>query len=82
MVHGCFWHRHKRCQFAYTPKSRVEFWQAKFKANVSRDEKVKGQLEQLGWRVIVVWACELREPVQLCKRLETLLRKNGCGIEQ
>ncbi|MFV0409489.1 MAG: very short patch repair endonuclease, partial [Paracoccus sp. (in: a-proteobacteria)] len=38
-VHGCFWHRHPDCRFAYTPKSRVAFWQAKFDGNVARDQR-------------------------------------------
>jgi DNA mismatch endonuclease (patch repair protein) len=57
-VHGCFWHRHKHCQFTTTPKTRPEFWQAKFTANVKRDAVVKDRLEAMGWRVLVVWACQ------------------------
>jgi DNA mismatch endonuclease, patch repair protein len=62
-VHGCFWHRHKRCQFAYMPKSRVTFWQDKFDANVSRDQRAQDTLRRLGWTVIIVWECELRRDV-------------------
>src|SRR5579871_5449972 len=51
-VHGCFWHRHKRCSLAYTPKSRVKFWQSKFGANVIRDRKVGRQLRQAGWAIV------------------------------
>lgn len=57
-VHGCFWHRHKDCQFSTIPKTRPEFWQAKFKANVKRDVAVKERLEAMEWRVLVVWACQ------------------------
>src|SRR5690606_3320730 len=57
-VHGCFWHRHKGCRFATTPKTRPEFWQAKFTANVKRDALVTERLEASGWRVLVVWACQ------------------------
>ena len=57
-VHGCFWHRHSRCKFAYTPKSRVEFWEAKFEQNIERDNKSKRELKKAGWRVIVVWECQ------------------------
>ncbi|OVE74870.1 very short patch repair endonuclease [archaeon D22] len=60
-VHGCFWHRHKGCKFAYKPKSRVEFWEAKFKNNLLRDEAVMTQLLRGGWKVIVVWECEIRK---------------------
>jgi len=71
-VHGCFWHRHKGCRYAYTPKSRTDFWLKKLESNVTRDQLVKADLEQLGWRVITVWECELREPVQLADRLKEI----------
>lgn len=60
-VHGCFWHRHEDCQYAYTPKSRVEFWEEKFKKNIERDNRNRTDLEALGWKVLVVWACELSD---------------------
>ena len=59
-VHGCYWHRHGGCRFAYTPKSRVEFWTKKFKENVKRDRKNLAALEGLGWKISVIWECELR----------------------
>ena len=58
-VHGCFWHRHPGCTKAYTPKSRIHFWQSKFDQNVKRDVAVKDQLERLGWNVVVVWECQI-----------------------
>lgn len=58
-VHGCFWHRHRNCRFAYTPKSRRAFWLGKFKANVARDAAVRKALEAGGWRVMTIWECEL-----------------------
>lgn len=64
-VHGCFWHRHKDCRFAYTPKSRTDFWLKKLESNVLRDIKVKSDLETLGWRVITIWECELQDMDQL-----------------
>lgn len=60
-VHGCFWHRHAGCSYAYTPKSRVEFWREKFSANVRRDAEVQSRLRSAGWRVAVVWECALRD---------------------
>lgn len=59
LVHGCFWHRHAGCDIATTPKSNTPFWQAKFDRNVRRDQKNAAALEGLGWRVIVIWECEL-----------------------
>ena len=58
-VHGCFWHRHKDCRLTTTPKSRHDFWQAKFAANVKRDELVTERLKASGWRVLVVWTCQI-----------------------
>src|SRR5689334_12993176 len=69
-VHGCFWHRHPGCQFAYTPKSNARFWSAKFDANVRRDKLTKSVLRKAGWRVLVVWECEVHE-----KSLCNLIRK-------
>lgn len=58
-VHGCFWHRHKGCRYAYSPKSRKAFWKAKFKDNINRFLKVKKELEKAGWRVVVIWECQI-----------------------
>jgi len=65
-VNGCFWHRHEGCKTATMPKSNVEFWQAKFARNVARDQKEHAALEAAGWRVIVLWECEVK------KRLDNL----------
>jgi len=62
-VHGCFWHQHKGCAVASNPGTRKTFWQAKFKANVARDRRNWKQLEKQGWRVMVVWECDVtRDP--------------------
>lgn len=68
-VHGCFWHRHHNCKLAYTPKSRTEFWTAKFARNVERDLEVRRELRKLGWKVVVVWECELENPQTLRRNL-------------
>lgn len=60
-VHGCFWHRHHGCRFATTPTSNAKFWTKKFADNVRRDAHVQQQLARLGWRVLVIWSCELNE---------------------
>lgn len=59
-VNGCFWHRHPSCKFAYTPKSRVEFWQKKFDDNVRRDSAVKAELLEHGIKLLTVWECAIR----------------------
>lgn len=57
-VHGCFWHSHEGCRFAYKPKSNVEFWESKLRKNRERDIRAKGELECMGWDVLVIWECE------------------------
>lgn len=69
LVHGCFWHRHAGCKFAYKPKSRTDFWNAKFQRNVAHDQEVNRQLKELGWSVITVWECEVPDEKQLSMRL-------------
>lgn len=59
-INGCFWHRHQNCKYAYTPKSNIEFWNAKFIANQKRDELVRSQLLTHGIRVLVVWECTVK----------------------
>ncbi len=60
-VHGCFWHRHAGCKRATTPANNAEYWQKKFARNLARDARVEQELKESGWRVIVVWECELRD---------------------
>lgn len=68
-VHGCFWHRHEGCSKASMPKTRLEFWQAKFDANVERDARVTRCLVEKEWRVAVIWECQTREPDELRDRI-------------
>ncbi|HPT50397.1 MAG TPA: DNA mismatch endonuclease Vsr [Accumulibacter sp.] len=72
-VHGCFWHRHEGCALARTPKSRVEFWKAKLDGNRDRDARKLEALSQAGWRVCVVWECELKDQGGLAERLRQFL---------
>ena len=59
-VHGCFWHRHEGCKYAYMPKSRVEFWQKKFDTNIKRGEFVRKELESKKIKVLIVWKCTIK----------------------
>ena len=63
-VDGCYWHRHKGCKLAYSPKSRVEFWESKFDENVKRDRRNQKDLQALAWKVIIVWECQTRSEKQ------------------
>jgi DNA mismatch endonuclease (patch repair protein) len=77
LVHGCFWHRHEGCRYTTTPKTRLEFWQAKFDANVARDHRTRIALEEMGWRVLVVWECELLDAEALRDRLKAAFAPPG-----
>ena len=75
MVNGCFWHRHRGCQYATKPKSNIEFWETKIARNKHRDEVTAAHLEALGWTVIVVWECELRGKEKAEARIQTLAKE-------
>lgn len=70
-MHGCFWHRHKGCKLTRLPKSKLEFWEPKLEANRKRDLRNQCQLKALGWRVLVVWECELADT----ERVSTIVRE-------
>ena len=74
-VHGCFWHRHPGCRANRTPKSRLAFWRAKFSANVKRDRAARQALRRHGWRVLVVWECELADPDHLRGKLARFIKE-------
>ena len=59
-VHGCFFHGHKGCKYFTIPKTRTEWWLKKIKGNQKNDQLNKVKLNTLGWKVIVVWECELK----------------------
>lgn len=60
-VNGCFWHRHEGCKYATTPKTNTDFWMEKFNKNVANDNLHIKQLQEMGWRVITIWECELKD---------------------
>lgn len=70
-INGCFWHRHEGCKYATIPKTRTEYWKEKFERNVENDRLHRSQLEQMGWNVITVWECELKED-KLSKTLDRI----------
>jgi len=73
LVHGCFWHRHPGCTYAYQPATRREFWEAKFKQNVERDRLVEEQLRAQGWQVVTVWECMTKDAGALREVLQELM---------
>lgn len=71
-VNGCFWHGHEGCRYFVWPKNNAEFWKVKISGNIDRDKKNYGQLEELGWKVIIVWECELKKSLR-DERLSALI---------
>lgn len=74
-VHGCFWHRHSGCKYAYTPKSNVEFWTNKLEGNITRDQIIQKKLESQGWRVLIVWECSVKTLIENTTLLREMLTK-------
>lgn len=74
LVHGCFWHAHG-CKIGRPPKSRLEFWTPKLARNRARDAANEAALTGLGWNVVTLWQCEIRDPTQLESRLAAVLNR-------
>ena len=76
-VHGCFWHRHKSCKQASTPKTNRAFWEDKFQKNVARDVRNDELLKKKGWKTLLVWECETRDEDALARKINRVLRSAG-----
>ncbi len=74
-VNGCFWHSHKNCRLATTPKRNQEFWLRKFRENRRRDARKVRDLRRLGFRVAIVWQCETRNRDSLFRRLQSWAKR-------
>ena len=75
-VHGCFWHRHKGCKRCTTPSSNQGYWSKKFKRNIAQDKKNKKLLNEIKWKVIVVWECETKDIKKLKYQIQNEFLKN------
>lgn len=74
-VHGCYWHRHRDCPKATTPKTNAHFWNAKFELNVSRDRAAVRKLKAIGYKVVVIWGCQTASRALVRQSLGHLLGK-------
>lgn len=72
-VHGCFWHAHENCKRARIPEANRAYWEAKIERNAQRDASHMAALAQLGWKVLVIWECELRDVAALEAKLREFL---------
>ena len=73
-IHGCFWHGHD-CKRAALPATNTEFWKTKIGGNVERDKRDVLELEKQGWKVIVIWQCEIRNEKLRQDKLPEILMK-------
>lgn len=71
-VHGCFWHQHPGCRYAYMPEQNRERWREKFASNRDRDARNEARLRDLGWRVFTVWECEARKENVLAELFDSI----------
>jgi DNA mismatch endonuclease Vsr len=81
-VHGCFWHRHARCKRTTTPKSNKEFWRKKFADNRRRDARVVRELRRQGFRVVIVWECEVDDDVAVRSKLSEVLEPRRVSMRK
>lgn len=84
-VHGCFWHRHAGCSDATLPKTRTDFWANKLDSNVNRDRKSNELLQQLGWKVITIWECELKKncfELTMQKVIDEIISPNSLDLSR
>lgn len=77
-VHGCYWHRHPGCKYAYKPKTNINFWKDKFRDNVERYQRQQSELIGLGWNVLVIWECETTDQELLFSRINNAL---ACALQ-
>jgi DNA mismatch endonuclease Vsr len=73
-VRGCFWHQHPGCRQARIPLSRRDYWKPKLERNVLRDERNDAAIRKLGWRLRIVWECELKSPEMVCSAARSIRR--------
>ncbi|SFW22682.1 very short patch repair endonuclease [Ruminococcus flavefaciens] len=78
-VNGCFWHGHEGCRYFVVPKTNTEFWVNKIETNKQRDIRKKNELQVLGWKVVVVWECQLKNIAinETLNELKKSIKNNG-----
>jgi DNA mismatch endonuclease (patch repair protein) len=76
-VHGCFWHSHARCRLASKPKSNTSYWAPKLRGNKRRDDRKIAQLRAAGYRVLVIWECDVRKKGRLEMAVARFFRRGS-----
>lgn len=77
LVHGCFWHRHPGCKRCTTPSTNQGYWIPKLEGNAKRDRHTLRQLNQLGWKTLVIWECETKNPAKMDQKLRKFLSSDA-----
>jgi DNA mismatch endonuclease (patch repair protein) len=78
-VHGCFWHGHRECSRSKRPGTHQAFWGKKLDSNMARDKRQLRELRKIGWDVLVVWQCQLKNQTGLQNKIECFLKHSGGG---
>lgn len=73
-VHGCFWHGHKHCKRASRPTTNKKFWDDKLDANMLRDKTNSKILKSLGWKILIIWECQIKNQDKLLSKIEDFLK--------
>jgi DNA mismatch endonuclease (patch repair protein) len=73
-VHGCFWHGHPNCPRASLPKSNAVFWHEKVGRNRQRDRRARAALKKLGWKVVILWQCQIKTQDAAIEKLSSALQ--------
>ena len=72
-INGCFWHGHENCKLARPPKSNIEYWLPKLERNKARDIATNDKLVKLGWSVLTIWECELKQIAKVKEKISNFL---------
>jgi len=75
LINGCFWHQHKGCKWQAMPKSNLSYWGKKLKRNVEKQKEDIKKLKKAGWKVIIVWECEVKNEKKLSNKLKAKLKQ-------
>ena len=75
-VHGCFWHSHPGCKRATIPATNSEFWSAKIAKNQMRDAAAAAALDKAGWRVLILWQCQIKDEAAVLRRMADIIRES------
>jgi DNA mismatch endonuclease, patch repair protein len=81
-VHGCFWHSHRCRHGQRSPVLNASYWQCKRARNVVRDRRVRRQLRRIGWQVLTIWECQLRDVDRVTKKIADFLGDVGPGARR